>query len=109
SAPREGSPPYTTVWFGNGNWRGVTYTHIGRVSMSSSVSRSVAGSGEASDICGLGRFCNSAPENWLRVAYKTVSCQNPTPPPDRIPAFSGYAVGGYWNELWSVTASPCEL
>jgi hypothetical protein len=109
STPREGSPPYTTVWFGNGNWRGVTYTHIGRVSMSSSVSNSLAGTGEASDICDLGRFCGSAPENSLHFVYRTVPCNNPTPPPYRVPAFSGYAVGGHWNEVWSVTEPPCDL
>ncbi len=109
SSTREGLPPYTTVWFGNGSWQGLTYTHIGRVSMSGSVSISLAGTGEASDICDLGRFCGSVPANSLRFLYRTAQCQNPTPPPYRVPAFAGYAVGGAWNELWSVTEPPCDL
>jgi len=108
--PREGSPPYTTAWFGNGSWQGRTYSHIGRVSMSSSIANSLAGTGEASDICDphFGQFCNSFSLNSLRFIYKQVGCPSPIPSRPRVAVFSGYDVVGEWNENWS-REQPCDL
>jgi hypothetical protein len=68
---------YFTTWFGNGQWSGSQYSHIG--------TRSTAGVG-ASDICGttFGPICNNFPYGSLKV----------TPVP------GGYNVTGAWREMW---------
>ncbi|HZQ39084.1 MAG TPA: hypothetical protein VFD32_24370 [Dehalococcoidia bacterium] len=69
-----------TVWYGIGNWGGVTYTHIGIM---------YAGEryGEAADLCApaLGGFCN-------QVGAYGISFTRSGP--------HSFVVGGTWNELW---------
>ncbi|UKO97933.1 hypothetical protein [Nostoc sp. UHCC 0870] len=66
-----------TTWFGNGNWGGSTYSHVG--------TRSVNGYG-AGDICdnNFGTFCNTF--DWGSL--------NLTPVP------GGFDVTGAWSENW---------
>lgn len=73
---REGAR--NTTWFGNGNWGGSTYAHIG--------TRSFNGYG-ASDICGpgFGPICNTFGWGSLRL----------TPVAPR-----GFDVTGAWSEKW---------
>jgi hypothetical protein len=68
---------YFTTWFGNGQWTGSKYSHLG--------TRSTAGVG-ASDICGstFGPICNNFPYGSLKV--------KPVP--------GGYDVTGAWREMW---------
>ncbi len=69
--------PNHTTWFGNGNWEGTTYSHIG--------TKSFNGYG-ASDICaaGLGPICNTFGWGSLKL----------TPVP------GGFDVTGAWSEKW---------
>ena len=109
----EGTPPYTTVWFGNGRWGAQTYTHVGRVTITNPPNQvsgdGPAGTGEAFDICDprLGQFCNSVPLNSLRFAYRTFRCGSGE---HGVPATTrpyGYHVEGQnWNENW--TKQGCE-
>ncbi len=66
-----------TTWFGNGNWGGSTYSHVG--------TRSVNGYG-AGDICGtnFGTICNTFSWGSLKL----------TPVP------GGFDVTGAWSEKW---------
>ncbi|BAY30124.1 hypothetical protein NIES2107_19680 [Nostoc carneum NIES-2107] len=66
-----------TTWFGNGNWEGSTYSHIG--------TRSFNGSG-AGDICGrgFGRICNNFDWGSLNLT----------------PVTGGFDVTGAWSEKW---------
>ncbi|WP_427160073.1 hypothetical protein ACQFX9_29685 [Aliinostoc sp. HNIBRCY26] len=66
-----------TTWFGNGNWEGTTYSHLG--------TRSFNGYG-AGDICGtkFGSFCNNFA--WGSLKLKLVP--------------GGIDVTGAWNEKW---------
>jgi hypothetical protein len=68
---------YFTTWFGNGQWEGSQYSHLG--------TRSTAGVG-ASDICGttFGPICNN-------FAYGTLKVK---------PVPGGYNVTGAWRETW---------
>ncbi|MEA5504786.1 hypothetical protein VB735_17045 [Halotia wernerae UHCC 0503] len=69
--------PNNTTWFGNGNWGGSTYSHIG--------TRSFNGHG-AADICGagFGPICNTFSWGSLKL--------NPVP--------GGFDVTGAWSEKW---------
>ncbi|WP_066383975.1 hypothetical protein [Anabaena sp. CA = ATCC 33047] len=69
--------PKNTTWFGNGNWGGSTYSHLG--------TRAVNGYG-ASDICGtnFGSICNTFGWGSLKL----------TPVP------GGVNVTGAWSEKW---------
>jgi hypothetical protein len=66
-----------TTWFGNGNWGGSTYSHIG--------TRSSNGYG-AGDICavGLGPICNTFGYGSLKLT----------------PVSGGFDVTGAWSEKW---------
>lgn len=66
-----------TTWFGNGNWGGSTYSHLG--------TRSAKGYG-AGDICGsnFGTFCNNFSWGSLKLT----------------PVSGGFDVTGAWNEKW---------
>lgn len=69
--------PKNTTWFGNGDWGGSTYSHLG--------TRSLNGYG-AGDICGttFGSICNTF--NWGSLKL--------TPVP------GGFDVTGAWSEKW---------
>jgi hypothetical protein len=69
--------PRNTTWFGNGNWGGTTYSHIG--------TRSINGHG-AGDICGtgFGPICNTFA--WGSLKLTAVS--------------GGINVTGTWSEKW---------
>ncbi|MBD2448511.1 hypothetical protein H6G76_15370 [Nostoc sp. FACHB-152] len=69
--------PNNTTWFGNGNWGGSTYSHIG--------TRSFNGYG-ASDVCGtgFGPICNTF--GWGSLKF--------TPVP------GAFNVTGAWSEKW---------
>jgi hypothetical protein len=69
--------PKNTTWFGNGNWGGTTYSHLG--------TKSVNGYG-AGDICanGFGPICNNFSYGSLKL----------TPVP------GGFDVTGAWSEKW---------
>jgi hypothetical protein len=69
--------PRNTTWFGNGNWGGTTYSHIG--------TKALNGYG-AGDICanGLGPTCNTFGYGSLKL----------TPVP------GGFDVTGAWSEKW---------
>lgn len=66
-----------TTWFGNGNWGGTTYSHIG--------TRSFNGYG-AGDICanGFGPICNNFAWGSLKLT----------------PVSGGFDVTGAWSEKW---------
>jgi hypothetical protein len=66
-----------TTWFGNGNWEGSTYSHIG--------TRSFNGHG-AGDICGsnFGTICNTFGWGSLKLT----------------PVSGGIDVTGAWSEKW---------
>jgi hypothetical protein len=68
---------YFTTWFGNGQWEGSMYSHVG--------TRSTAGVG-ASDICGttFGPVCNNFPYGSLKVT----------------PVLGGFNVTNAWREMW---------
>jgi hypothetical protein len=112
---QEGSPPYVTAWFGNGQWEGRSYSHIGRISVTRGVppnqeQRIIAGSGEATDICDprFGQFCNSAPANSLQFVYRL--CRSTTPPPPPVTFdFAGYDVIRAWNEHWKLAPDNLNL
>lgn len=67
-----------TTWFGNGEWEGATYSHLG--------TRSFNGYG-ASDICGsvFGSICNIF--GWGSLRFTPVAPR-------------GFDVTGAWNERW---------
>ncbi|WP_071191074.1 hypothetical protein [Trichormus sp. NMC-1] len=69
--------PKNTTWFGNGNWGGTTYSHLG--------TRSLNGYG-ASDICaaGFGPICNTFNYGSLKLN----------------PVNGGFNVTGAWSEKW---------
>jgi hypothetical protein len=69
--------PKNTTWFGNGNWEGSTYSHLG--------TRSFNGHG-AGDLCGnnFGAICNTFGWGSLKL----------TPVP------GGINVTGAWSEKW---------
>ncbi|MBD2437568.1 hypothetical protein [Nostoc sp. FACHB-110] len=69
--------PNNTTWFGNGNWEGSTYSHIG--------TRSFNGYG-ASDVCtqGFGPICNTF--GWGSLKFTSVP--------------GGFNVTGAWSEKW---------
>ncbi|AFY31526.1 hypothetical protein [Calothrix sp. PCC 7507] len=69
--------PQNTTWFGNGNWGGSTYSHIG--------TKSFNGYG-AGDICatGLGPICNTFGYGSLKLT----------------PVSGGFDVTGAWSEKW---------
>jgi hypothetical protein len=69
--------PKNTTWFGNGNWGGSTYSHIG--------TRSFNGYG-AGDLCGanFGPICNTF--GWGSLQLTSVS--------------GGFDVTGAWSEKW---------
>ncbi|MBH8564842.1 hypothetical protein I8748_22105 [Nostoc sp. CENA67] len=69
--------PKNTTWFGNGNWGGSTYSHIG--------TRSFKSYG-AGDICGagFGPICNTF--NWGSLKFNSVP--------------GGFDVTGAWSEKW---------
>jgi hypothetical protein len=69
--------PKNTTWFGNGNWEGSTYSHIG--------SSSFKGYG-ASDICdaSFGLICNTFSFGSLKLT----------------PVSGGFNVTGAWSEKW---------
>lgn len=69
--------PKNTTWFGNGNWEGTTYSHIG--------TKSFNGYG-AGDICGgrFGAFCNTF--DWGSLNLNAVP--------------GGFDVTGAWSEKW---------
>ncbi|WP_413173655.1 hypothetical protein [Anabaena azotica] len=69
--------PKNTTWFGNGNWGGTTYSHIG--------TRSSNGYG-AGDICaaGFGPICNTFGYGSLNLT----------------PVTGGFDVTGAWSEKW---------
>ncbi len=69
---------YFTTWFGNGQWEGNRYSHLG--------TRSTKGRAGASDICGtrFGPVCN-------KFAYGSLKIK---------PAVGGYNVIGAWREKW---------
>lgn len=69
--------PNNTTWFGNGNWGGSTYSHIG--------TRSFNGYG-ASDVCGngFGPICNTF--GWGSLKFTAVP--------------GGFNVTGAWSEKW---------
>jgi hypothetical protein len=96
----EGSAPYQTAWFGNGNWQGRTYAHIGRLSIDRGDlgTGSPAGTGRASDICDphFGQICNSSPPDPLKFSYR--DCRVGALPTE----FTGYSVGGPWKERWTL-------
>ena len=73
---REGAK--NTTWFGNGNWNGATYSHIG--------TRAVNGYG-ASDICAtnFGTICNNF--TWGSLHFTPVGS-------------GGFDVTGAWSEKW---------
>ena len=68
-----------TTWYGNGEWGGTRYTHIGTLG--------VSGHGEARDLCGpaFGAFCGMTPPQSLHFSTAT---------PRR------FGVTGAWNEQW---------
>ncbi|MFE1747426.1 hypothetical protein [Coleofasciculus sp. H7-2] len=70
--------PGNTTWFGNGNWGGTTYSHLG--------TRSFNGYG-AGDICasGFGPICNTF--GWGSLKFTNI-------------APSGFNVTGAWSEKW---------
>lgn len=69
--------PANTTWFGNGNWGGTTYSHIGTTSFN--------GYG-AGDICGngFGPICNNFSWGSLKLT----------------PVSGGFNVTGAWSEKW---------
>ncbi|RCJ25191.1 hypothetical protein A6770_28025 [Nostoc minutum NIES-26] len=69
--------PKNTTWFGNGNWEGSTYSHIG--------TRSFNGYG-AGDVCGagFGPICNTF--GWGSLKLNSVP--------------GGFDVTGAWSEKW---------
>ncbi len=66
-----------TTWFGNGNWGGTTYSHIGTYSTNSH---------GAGDICaaGLGPICNNFAYGSLKLTQLS----------------GGFDVTGAWSEKW---------
>ncbi len=67
-----------TTWFGNGNWNGATYSHVGTLSFN--------GYG-AGDICSapFGPVCNTF--GWGSLRFSAVAPR-------------GFDVTGAWNEKW---------
>lgn len=69
--------PKNTTWFGNGNWGGSTYSHLG--------TRAFNGYG-AGDLCaaGFGTICNTFGYGSLKLT----------------PVSGGFNATGAWNEKW---------
>jgi hypothetical protein len=105
-SPFEGDVPFTTVWFGNGQWKDQGYSHIGRLNITSAPQNVAVGTGDATDICD-GRFgttCWHADLNSIRFeAFTCLSSLPPPPPPTPVGRnLKGYNVGGAWNEVWTL-------
>jgi hypothetical protein len=71
---------HRATWYGNGEWNGARYTHIGTLNVSSPT-------GEASDLCdpAFGEYCSETPYDGLSIS--------PASP-------RGFDVTGAWNERW---------
>jgi hypothetical protein len=71
------------LWFGNGEWGGTTYSHVGLVNLGSDG----RGTGNAADLCGpaFGAYCGLTPPDSLNFARVSPR---------------GYDVTGAWGEAW---------
>jgi hypothetical protein len=71
------------LWFGNGEWDGMRYSHIGNFNLSAG---NKPGVGRASDLCDphFGTACNDFPAASL--TFTSIE--------------DGYQVTGAWSELW---------
>lgn len=96
---RNGRPPYTTAWFGNGEWNGTTYSHLGIFRIERTTSGTIGGgTGGASNLCGpaFGQSCNNFPVGSLRFMPICESERDGRP----IRTFQGFKVQGSWSEVW---------
>src|SRR5262249_44720049 len=80
---RQGGPPYTAAWFGDGVWDGTPYPRLGIFHIASTL----GGEGAASDLCGppFGQPCKNLPS----LAFQPRS--EPSPGAD-FKAFRGFKV-----------------
>jgi hypothetical protein len=102
-ALRRGNPPYTTAWFGNGEWNGGTYSHLGIFQIARTTSGTIGGgTGGASDICGpgFGQACNNFRVGSLRFSPV---CEG------RERTFQGFKVQGSWREAWDGPGGNCVI
>jgi len=106
---RKGSSPYTTAWFGNGEWEGRTYSHVGIFRIGHAISGTIGGGvGGASDLCNsaLGQFCNNFRADSLRF---TSICESEGEGRPRR-RFRGFKVQGAWSEVWDFGPDgPCAI
>lgn len=74
SSPHEGDLPFTTVWFGNGQWQDRSYSHVGRLHIVGGGPDAVSGTGEADDICDghFGVFCGAPRKIASRSTHSPV-------------------------------------
>lgn len=107
---RRGNPPYTSAWFGNGDWDRATYSHLGTFSIALNTNGTIGGgTGGATDLCdpAFGQICSGDFRVGLLRFMSICATIDPGPPPIR--AFEGFTVQGAWSEEWDRPGGPCFI